>query len=140
MITSPSLTVVAQSGAGGVCTLPSGVGGGNWRVIPNRTPYGPPGVKAEANQQTSPEDDPEVATALASAAPYESILADENFSCYVYSCRLGVVETKQSSLHLYKDDFGAVWARLACFLLLDDFDEYGGEPRGLICRRRRLIL
>ena len=44
--------------------------------------------------------------------------------------RLGVNETSSSTLYLYKDDSGDVFARLKCFLFLDDFDEYGGAGVG----------
>lgn len=49
----------------------------------------------------------------------------ENFTCNVYSCRLGVVPTNSSVLQIYRDSQGEMWARLACFLFMDDFPEYG---------------
>jgi hypothetical protein len=66
-------------------------------------------------------------TEVAAAAPYEPVLVKENFPCSVYTCRLGVVPTNHSTLTVYTDSSGETWARLKCFLFLDDFEEYGGE-------------
>ena len=49
----------------------------------------------------------------------------ENFDCSVYTCRLGVTNTSQSTLEIFQNEFGDYVARQKCFLLLDDFDEYG---------------
>uniref|UniRef100_A0A7S0SDE4 Uncharacterized protein n=1 Tax=Mantoniella antarctica TaxID=81844 RepID=A0A7S0SDE4_9CHLO len=108
-----------------------GLGGGNWRPIPNQTPFGPPGVKA--NKRTKGIDTSgsvgrltQAQHAAIDASPdYQSVLIAENFSCHVYTCRLGVVETNTSTLQVYHDSEGVKWARLKCFLFLDDFEAYG---------------
>ena len=87
----------------------AGLGGGNWRPIPNRTPFGSPGY----NQTEEPE--PSV----------RDPCLFENFDCSVYTCRLGVTNTSQSTLEIFQNEFGDYVARQKCFLLLDDFDEYG---------------
>ena len=87
----------------------AGLGGGNWRPIPNHTPFGPPGY----NQTEAP--------VASSGDP----CVFENFDCSVYTCRLGVTNTSQSTLEIFEDETGNYVARQRCFLLLDDFDAYG---------------
>ena len=106
----------------------AGVGGGNWRALPNRTPFGPPG----SFEQTLIEDGRctftslhEARAALAHAEPFEPVLVCSDFPCEVYTCRLGTNTTETSSLAFYKDASGTEFARLRCFKLLDDFDETG---------------
>ena len=104
------------------------VGGGNWRVIPNRTPFGPPGAQ---NTHLLDGDfcDFETAhaarAALAAAAPFEQVPVCSGFPCEVYTCRLGTNTTHASTLVFHKDDAGNEFAKLRCFKLLDDFDETG---------------
>ena len=87
----------------------AGLGGGNWRPIPNRTPFGSPGYNQTEDPEPSPRDP----------------CVFENFDCSVYTCRLGVTNTSQSTLEIFQNEFGDYVARQKCFLLLDDFDEYG---------------
>jgi len=87
----------------------AGLGGGNWRPIPNHTPFGPPGYNQTEAPVVSPGDP----------------CVFENFDCSVYTCRLGVTNTSQSTLEIFEDESGNYVARQRCFLLLDDFDAYG---------------
>jgi len=105
-----------------------GVGGGNWRVIPNRTPFGPPGA-LDTHLLDGGFCDVDAAhaarAALAAAAPFEPVPVCSGFPCEVYTCRLGTNTTNASTLVLHKDDAGNEFARLRCFKLLDDFAETG---------------
>ena len=106
----------------------AGVGGGNWRVIPNRTPFGPPGA-IDTHLLDGDFCDFETThaarAALAAAAPFEQVPVCSGFPCEVYTCRLGTNTTHASTLVFHKDDAGNEFAKLRCFKLLDDFDETG---------------
>ena len=122
----PQGTIIGPPWFGG------GVGGGNWRVLPNRTPFGPPGSNVmdllhDHTNEFCPgfNSAHSVHATLATAAPFQAVEVCSNFPCQVYTCRLGTKETSTSTLSLYKNDEGDVFARLRCFKLLDDFDEFG---------------
>jgi hypothetical protein len=106
----------------------AGVGGGNWRVIPNRTPFGPPGALETHLLDGDLCDFDAVHSAraaLAAAPPFEPVPVCSGFPCEVYTCRLGTNTTHASTLMFHKDDAGNEFARLRCFKLLDDFEETG---------------
>jgi hypothetical protein len=104
----------------------AGFGGGNWRPIPNRTPFGPPGSFATHLITDGFCDDPStLRSRVETAEPFEPVLACEGFPCEVYTCRLGTNTTDRSTLAYHRDETGETFATLRCFKLLDDFDETG---------------
>ena len=125
----------------------AGYGGGNWRPIPNRTPFGPPGsfeddlfaraMEPNSNVTCLFADAAAVAAAVAAADPFEPVEACSGFPCEVYTCRLGTNTTTRSTLAYYRDDAGATFARLRCFKLLDDFDETGCRQWDRLSLNRR---
>jgi hypothetical protein len=79
----------------------AGVGGGNWRVIPNRTPFGPPGALETHLLDGDLCDFDAVHSAraaLAAAPPFEPVPVCSGFPCEVYTCRLGTNTTHASTL------------------------------------------
>jgi hypothetical protein len=109
----------------------AGFGGGNWRPIPNRSPFDtPPGSFDPADLVRLEDDlaparalqDPATRATLEIAAAGELVPVPGEFPCLVYTCRLGVVPAAESKLYLYRDD---VYARFKCYLLVDVFEDYG---------------
>ena len=112
----------------------AGFGGGNWRPIPNRSPFDTPPGNFDPNDLVRLEDDlaparalqdPATRATLELAAAGELVPVPGEFPCLVYTCRLGVTPAAESKLYVYHDGDGNVFARFKCYLLMDVFEDYG---------------
>ena len=84
----------------------AGLGGGNWRPIPNRTPFGPPGSFTRLIAGGFCDDPSTLRSRVETAEPFEPVLACEGFPCEVYTCRLGTNTTDRSTLTYHRDETG----------------------------------